>query len=228
MVVDAVTEVVRVGADRMEPPPALIGKQQASGLGGIVRVDKGLLLVLDLQKTLAVEAVRSALVSTAEPSAAPEVSPIAPTEPTTTTLADLNIDLLERTFELVKPHAAELVDYFYTRLFEAHPGVIPLFANANMQEQRGKLLSAIVLVVTSLRKPDQLVPALQQLGIKHIGYGAEPAHYDAVGAILLESLAHVAGDAWTEEVASAWTAAYTVAANVMRDAAAEHAEELAA
>jgi chemotaxis signal transduction protein/hemoglobin-like flavoprotein len=228
MVVDAVAEVVRVRSDQIEPAPSVVTSRDSGYVGGIVHVGDKLMIALDLQHTLTAEAVRSAVVhaasasaAVAEPAREVDASP-APT------LSDLDIDLLEQTFELVKPRGSEIVDYFYTRLFKQYPGVIPLFDKADMQEQRGKLLGAIALVVSTLRKPEALVPALQQLGIKHVGYGAEPAHYDAVGGILLESLAHVAGSAWTKQIEAAWAAAYTVAANVMRDSAAAYEQQLAA
>lgn len=137
----------------------------------------------------------------------------------------LQIELLETSFEAVKPHGEELVAYFYDRLFEEHPGVQPLFANADMQEQQGKLLSALALVVANLRTPDALVPALQEMGRRHVGYGAEPAHYDAVGGVLLESLAAIAGDLWSDELNGAWAEAYGLVASVMIEAASEVAVE---
>jgi hemoglobin-like flavoprotein len=131
----------------------------------------------------------------------------------------LNIELLEQTFQAVAPHGEELVEYFYDQLFEQYPSVRPLFANANMADQRGKLLAALATVVASLRDPATLVPHLQRLGERHAEYGAEPAHYDAVGGVLLQSLKHIAGDAWTDEIAKAWGEAYGLVASVMIEAA---------
>lgn len=130
-------------------------------------------------------------------------------------LGDLNISLLETTFEAVKPRGSELVDHFYTTLFEQHPEVVPMFADADMQEQRRMLLSALALVVGNLRNPDALVPAVQALGTKHHGWGVQPEHYAVVGATLLGSLEHIAGDAWTPEIEQAWSDAYTVVADSM-------------
>ena len=131
------------------------------------------------------------------------------------TLGDLDVALLEATFNAVKPRGAELTAHFYEQLFAQHPAVIPLFANVKIEEQQGKLLSALALVVANLRHPDVLVPALQGLGKRHVDYGALAPHYDAVGGGLLGSLAHVAGPAWTPEAAKAWGDAYAVAAGVM-------------
>lgn len=139
-----------------------------------------------------------------------------------------DVALVETTFEALAPHGEQIVETFYERLLEQRPGVAPLFEGVDMQKQRAKLLSALATVVATLRDLDTLVPHLQELGRRHVGYGAEPAHYDAVGGVLLESIASVAGDAWTPEVEAAWTGAYGVAASVMIEAAEAGSEEAAA
>jgi len=45
--------------------------------------------------------------------------------------------------------------------------------------------------------------------------GGPPEHYPVVGALLIESMAHVAGDAWRPEYATAWADAYAVVAAEM-------------
>lgn len=130
-----------------------------------------------------------------------------------------DMELVRSTFEAIAPRGEELVEIFYERLLEQHPGVAPLFEHVDMDQQRAKLLSAIATVVASLTDLDTLVPHLQQLGERHVEYGAEPAHYEAVGAGLLESIAAIAGDAWSEEAEQAWAGAYGVASKVMIDAA---------
>lgn len=151
-----------------------------------------------------------------------------PSEPDGPTLDDLNIELLESTFAAVAARGEELTAYFYDRLFEQHPGVRVFFEEANMQEQRGKLFTTLATVMASLRKPDELVPYLQRLGERHLEHGTRPEHYPVVGDVLLQSLAHIAGDAWTEEAKQAWTDAYTVSSNIMIAAAEAVREEQAA
>ncbi|GAB4155906.1 MAG: globin family protein [Planctomycetaceae bacterium] len=120
----------------------------------------------------------------------------------------LNVELLEQSFEAVSPRAAELADVFYRNLFADYPQVRPLFEGVDQEEQKKKLVASLVLVVNNLRKPDVLVPALENLGARHVDYGTEEAHYPAVGATLLKSLAEIAGDAWTPELTEAWSDAY--------------------
>ena len=138
----------------------------------------------------------------------------------------IDIDILETSFDLIAPRGDELMDEFYTRLFAAAPAVRPLFPD-DMRKQKAMLLSALVLVRKSLRDLDRLVPTLRSLGARHVAYGARAEHYPLVGSVLLESMAAVAGDAWTSEIEEAWGAAYAVIAGVMIEGA-EQAEAEAA
>jgi len=127
----------------------------------------------------------------------------------------LNVELLEQSFAAVAPKGDELVAAFYRNLFTDFPAVKPLFEKAEMADQKKKLLASLKLVVENLRRPDVLVPALEQMGARHVEYGAEEAHYPAVGATLLKSLAEVAGDAWTDEMNDAWADAYGDISKIM-------------
>ncbi|PHS00774.1 MAG: flavohemoprotein [Blastopirellula sp.] len=127
----------------------------------------------------------------------------------------LNIKLLEDSFELLAPQGDALVERFYDNLFNDYPVVRPLFENVEMQEQRSKLLAGLALVVANLRSPDQLVPALEEMGQRHVEYGAVEDYYPAVGATLLKSLAEIAGDAWNDELEQAWSDAYGEISKIM-------------
>jgi hemoglobin-like flavoprotein len=84
-----------------------------------------------------------------------------------------------------------------------------------MREQRSKLLATLVLLRKSLRNLDAIAPKLRELGARHVAYGALPEHYPVVAAVMLESMAAIAGDAWTAEIEAAWSAALTVVAEAM-------------
>jgi hemoglobin-like flavoprotein len=137
----------------------------------------------------------------------------------------LNLEALETSFDLVAPRGDELMDVFYSRLFAAAPSVEPLFAHVDLRRQKSMLLAALVLLRKSLRDLDAVVPTLRNLGARHVAYGALPEHYPVVGAVLLTSMAEIAGDAWTQEFQDAWSEAYGIVAGVMLEGA---AAELAA
>jgi hemoglobin-like flavoprotein len=131
----------------------------------------------------------------------------------------MDLDALETSFDLVAPRGDELMETFYAKLFATAPAVRPLFAAADMQRQKQMLLAALVLLRKSLRDLDAIVPKLRELGARHVRYGAEAAHYPVVGAVLIASMAEVAGDAWQPEYENAWVAAYSVVSGAMLEGA---------
>jgi hemoglobin-like flavoprotein len=139
----------------------------------------------------------------------------------------LELEVLETSFDALAPRGDELVEIFYRRLFDAAPGVQPLFAGANMREQRTKLLATLVLLRKSLRDLDAIAPKLRTLGATHVAYGARPEHYPVVANVMLDSMAELAGETWTAQVAAAWRDALNLVAGVMIDGATD-AERLAA
>lgn len=92
----------------------------------------------------------------------------------------LKIELLEQSFERIKPRASDFVASFYENLFTSDPELVPLFAKVDMATQHKKLLAALVLVVENLRNPEALGEVLNALGARHVGYGAIPKYYGAV------------------------------------------------
>lgn len=52
LVVDRITEVVRVPAERIEPPPQTIGVSEAEYLRGVVRFEERLVILLNLARVL--------------------------------------------------------------------------------------------------------------------------------------------------------------------------------
>jgi len=87
---------------------------------------------------------------------------------------ELNVPALETSFDLIALHGERLMDLFYARLFETAPAVAPLFAATDVQRQKTKLLSTLVLMRNSLRDLNAIVPNLRKLGARHVAYGAQP------------------------------------------------------
>ena len=117
------------------------------------------------------------------------------------------VTLVQDSFAKVVPIADQAAVIFYDRLFEIAPQVRPMF-KGDMAEQRRKLMAMLATVVNGLSKLDTILPAASALAKRHVGYGAQPAHYPVVGAALLWTLEKGLGDAWTPEVANAWGEAY--------------------
>jgi hemoglobin-like flavoprotein len=133
----------------------------------------------------------------------------------------IDIAAVQRTWEQVTPIADDAAKLFYGRLFELDPSLEPMFAHSDMAEQRKKLMQMITVAVRGLARLDELLPAVQALGRRHVGYGVTDQHYNTVGAALLWTLQQGLGPDFTPEVREAWAATYNTLADVMRGAAAE-------
>jgi len=131
----------------------------------------------------------------------------------------LQVELLEQSFEQVKPRANEFVESFYHNLFTDYPAAQPLFTQSDMVVQRKKLLAALVLVVENLRQPEVLRDALRGLGARHVQYGTLPEHYPLVGASLLKTFKQYLASDWTIPVEQSWIDAYSTITTIMLEGA---------
>jgi nitric oxide dioxygenase len=129
------------------------------------------------------------------------------------------VTLVQHSFQAVLPIKDQAAALFYGRLFEIDPTTKPLFAKADMVAQGGKLMAAIALVVNNLANPGAILPVAQEMAKRHVDYGVTQAQYGSVGAALLWTLGQGLGAGFTPQVEAAWTAAYTLLAGVMTQAA---------
>ncbi len=130
------------------------------------------------------------------------------------------IALVQSTWAKVVPIREQAATLFYRMLFEMDPALKHLF-KGDMAEQGRKLTAMIGTAVSGLTQLESIVPAVQDLGRRHVEYGVKDAHYDTVGAALLWTLEQGLGPAFTPEVKDAWATAYGVLASTMKDAAAK-------
>ena len=129
-------------------------------------------------------------------------------------------ELVQKTWTMVVPIADKAAELFYGRLFELEPEYKKMFKN-DMTEQGKKLMKTINIAVTALDDVEPLVPVLKQMGADHAGYGVVERDYNVDGAALLWTLEQGLGEAFTDEVKSAWAAVYELLASVMKEGAAE-------
>ena len=130
------------------------------------------------------------------------------------------IKLVQDSWAKCVPIADKAAELFYGKLFELDPALRPLFTS-DIVEQGKKLMMMINTAVNGLSRLDQIVPAVQAMGKRHVGYGVKDSHYDTVGAALPWTLGQGLGDGFTSEVEAAWTKTYVLLSTTMKDAAAE-------
>lgn len=124
-------------------------------------------------------------------------------------------ELVQSSFALVVPIAAQAADLFYDRLFQIDSGLRPLF-KGDLAEQKKKLMQMLAAAVRGLDDLDALVPVVRDLGARHGGYGVKEEHYDTVATALLWTLEQGLGKAFTPETRDAWIEVYGILAATMK------------
>lgn len=128
------------------------------------------------------------------------------------------IQLVQASWQRLRPQQALLADLFYGRLFEIAPETRPLFKR-DIHVQGVMLMTTLDTVVGSLDRLGDVLPVAGQLARRHVGYGVMPVHYEQVGSALLWTLQQALGFAFTLPMREAWTQAYGALAGAMKAAA---------
>jgi hemoglobin-like flavoprotein len=132
------------------------------------------------------------------------------------------IALVQQSFKKVLPIKEAAAEMFYNRLFVLDPSLRELFPT-DLAEQGRKLMAMLATAVGGLHRLDEIVPAVQALGVRHRDYSVRPEHYRTVGEALVWTLAQGLGKDFTDPVKDAWIAAYTLLSSTMIQAATDKA-----
>jgi hemoglobin-like flavoprotein len=127
------------------------------------------------------------------------------------------IELVKSSWTQVVPIQETAAGLFYGKLFELDPALKPLF-KGDIKVQGHKLMTMLNTAVRGLDHLDALVPAVKDLGRRHLHYGVKAEHYGTVAVALLWTLEQGLGEGFTPEVREAWTEVYTVLATTMQTA----------
>ena len=127
------------------------------------------------------------------------------------------ITLVQDTFDKIRPISEKAAKLFYNRLFELDPSLKSLF-KGDMKTQGKMLMQMLDYAVTGLDRLDTIILAIQNLGIRHVGYGVKDEYYETVGEALLWTLEQSLGKDFTQDVKDAWTEAYKLLSDIMKSA----------
>lgn len=129
------------------------------------------------------------------------------------------IHLLRKSFAQVEAKAQVAALVFYRRLFELEPELRQMF-RAPIEEQGRKLMDMLALALSMVARPGALETELRDLGVKHVEYKVQEAHYVTVGRALLDMLEEILGSEFTPATREAWTEFYAYMADTMKAGAA--------
>ncbi len=136
----------------------------------------------------------------------------------------LQVELLEQSFNYIKPYRNQFVSSFYENLVKASPKIKSLFAALEPETLKNQLWDSLVLVVANLRQPDTLNDVLQGLGARLFTYGALAKHYPLVRDAFFATFEQFLGSEWNSKFQQAWLDAYVTFSGMMLDGA-DHAQK---
>jgi nitric oxide dioxygenase len=121
-------------------------------------------------------------------------------------MEDAKVKLINDSFAAV-PSADAFAALFYTKLFSLDPSVRALFRR-DMKDQGRKLMALVGIAVANARNPDAIKSAVEQLAVRHVGYGVKMEHFPTVGAALLWTLEQELGPRFDRATKEAWAQLY--------------------
>lgn len=145
-------------------------------------------------------------------------------------LSERTIALVKATVPALEAHGLDIVREMYARMFQ-NPEIRDLFNQSHhgdVGSQPRALTGAILAYANHIDDLGALAAAVERIAQKHVGLQILPEHYPHVGAALLGAIAHVLGEAATEEILTAWGEAYWFLANILITREAAIYEDLAA
>lgn len=133
-------------------------------------------------------------------------------------LSPTTIALVKATVPALAEHGTAITTVMYARLFQDEH-IRALFNQANQGEagaQVHALAAAILAYAQNIENLGALVPVVERIAYKHVGYNILPEHYPYVGNALLAAIKEVLGDAATDDILAAWGEAYWFLANILK------------
>jgi hemoglobin-like flavoprotein len=134
-----------------------------------------------------------------------------------------SIARVQEHYDVLRPHAHVLVQRFYDTLFARRPELRQLFPQ-DLSKLYVHFDATLAMVVDNLGRIGTVDAKLQDLGVRHLEWGANPEHYLAARDALLLALEHEAGSQWSSQLAADWRAAINaILVSMLRAAAVETA-----
>ncbi len=124
-----------------------------------------------------------------------------------------------------KIDAESIGDFFYSKLFIDNPKLKKMFPSS-MEQQHRKLIMMLNFIILRLGNPQVITEDIKAMALRHKGYGVKDEHYKLVGEALLWTIECGLGNGWNEKTKDAWTACYTMLADLMISATREKTYDL--
>ena len=124
------------------------------------------------------------------------------------------LDLIRQSLIHVHPLADQIAKSFDARLFEGTPHLQKLFTG-DMHRQGAMLMTSLELAVSNLDNPENILPAIQALGERHMSYGVKAEYYPLAREAYLWALEEHLGEKFTPALQKAWVEAFDALTEAM-------------
>jgi hemoglobin-like flavoprotein len=135
-------------------------------------------------------------------------------------MTKMEIALVRKSFDRLRPLPRGAGKDFYETLFALDPSLKRLFST-DVENQGAMFVVALGLALKGLDADADVDASLEELGRRHVQYGAKDIHFDTFREALLCMFAQRLGPDFTPEMAEAWRAAFDRISSVMKRAASE-------
>ncbi|GGK01026.1 flavohemoprotein [Lentibacillus kapialis] len=117
---------------------------------------------------------------------------------------------------ILKENSTAIGKRFYDLLFTKVPELRNIFNQTNQKRgfQQEALAYAVYAAGENIDSLENINQLVERIAEKHVSLGVKPEQYPIVGEALIEAVKDVLGDAATDDVITAWAAAYDYIANV--------------
>src|SRR5690606_22377038 len=128
------------------------------------------------------------------------------------------IRIVKATVPALQTHGAGITAKMYDRLFKDED-IRNLVNHANQAngQQINALAAATLAYAQTIDNLGALLPAVERIAQKHVGFHILPEHYPYVATALLGAIQDVLGEAASEEILQAWGQAYWFLAGILQN-----------
>jgi nitric oxide dioxygenase len=124
------------------------------------------------------------------------------------------IELVQLSFAKVKPHIDKVSELFYQYFFAESDEIKSLFTG-DMQKQKQMFMSALNLAINSLSNLSRITPIIDDLGARHVHFGAKPEQFESLGRSLIRAMKETAPEEFNDEAIMAWNEALELIFQIM-------------
>lgn len=113
------------------------------------------------------------------------------------------LELLKRSYPLIKKYRIEIGDKTYSNMFDEHPYLAKLFKN-NLPGQSQRLVDAILFYCQESDNYERFYAHLDNIAHVHIKVGIKNEYYPYMKSAFISALREVLKEKATDELVSAW------------------------